>query len=157
MIKSSLQNPDSLGARMPDSKQIALPSGIRDNLKRGSVGSFLQDKIKPEADLSIVSAYFTIYAYGKLQAQLDSIARLRFLFGEPSFLQALDPSKTDKKMFRIEEDGIQLANKLEQKRIARECADWIQAKVDIRSIKRAGLLHGKMYHLSNHETLSEIR
>jgi hypothetical protein len=43
--------------------QFALPiSGIRDNLDRGTVGQFLQEKIKDGSKLSIVSAYFTINA-----------------------------------------------------------------------------------------------
>ncbi|MDL1899099.1 ATP-dependent helicase, partial [Anaerolineae bacterium CFX7] len=126
-----------------------MASGIRDNLKRGTVGDFLKQKVAPNTVLSIVSAYFTINAYAHLKAQLDSISALRFLFGEPRFLRALDPSKTDKKAFHITDDGIALANQLEQKRIARECAAWIAAQVEIRSIKRAGLLHGKMYHISD--------
>lgn len=126
-----------------------LASGIRDNLKRGTVGDFLKQKIAPKTVLSIVSAYFTINAYAKLKPQLDAIERLRFLFGEPRFLRSLDPSKTAKKAFHITDDGITLANQLAQKRIARECAAWIAAQVEIRSIKRAGLLHGKMYHISD--------
>lgn len=132
---------------MPNPLLVA--SGIRDNLTRGTVADFLQDKIKPNTHLAIVSAYFTIHAYEKLQTQLDAIAQLRFLFGEPSFVRALDPAKTDKKAFQILDDGIALANKLEQKRIARECAAWIQQRVDIKSITRAGLLHGKLYHISD--------
>lgn len=128
-----------------------LASGIRDNLKRGSVGDFLKEKIKPDTDLSVVSAYFTIYAYEKLQAELDSITHLRFLFGEPLSVRKLDPSKTEAKVFGIDEDdGLQLANKIEKKRIAQACADWIEHKTEIKSVKRAGLLHGKMYHLSDH-------
>lgn len=129
---------------------LLLASGIRDNLNRGKVGDFLREKIKPDTNLSIVSAYFTINAYEKLKAELDTIAHLRFLFGEPRFVRALDPSKTDKKAFHIQDDGIALANKLEQKRIARECAAWIENLVEIKSIKQAGLLHGKMYHISDH-------
>ena len=43
-------------------------SSIRDNHKRGTVGDFLIDNIKNGSELSIVSAYFTIYAYEKLIA-----------------------------------------------------------------------------------------
>jgi len=38
---------------------------------------------------------------------------------------------------------------LEQKQVAKECAAWIQQKVDVRSVKRPGFLHGKMYHIDN--------
>jgi len=43
---------------------------------------------------------------------------------------------------------LELANRLQQKRIARECADWIERKVAIRTIKQSNLLHGKMYHVA---------
>ena len=124
-------------------------SGIRDNRARGAVGDYLKAKIKPAADLSVVSAYFTIFAYDALRSQLESAAKLRFLFGEPRFISSLDPTKTDKKAFQIEDTGLVLANRLQQKAVARECADWIQRKVDIRSIAQANLLHGKLYHIDN--------
>jgi hypothetical protein len=47
-------------------------SGIRDNHKRGSVADFLRAKIQPGSRLSIVSAYFTIYAYDALKEHLDA-------------------------------------------------------------------------------------
>lgn len=122
-------------------------SGIRDNLERGSVGEFLREKIINGSRLSIVSAYFTIYAYAALQDKLDDIAELRFLFGEPRFTQSIDPDRSDRKAFAIVDDGLQLTNQLQQKQVARQCANWIRDKVEIRSIKRANLLHGKMYHI----------
>ncbi len=126
-----------------------MTTGIRDNHKRGNVGKFLRERIRSGSRLSFVSAYFTIYAYQKLKDELDSIDTLRFLFGEPSFIRSLDPEKNDKKSFDIEDSGLQLANRLEQKQVARDCADWIQRKVEVRSVKRPGFLHGKMYHIDN--------
>jgi hypothetical protein len=119
-------------------------SGIRDNLTRGTVGEFLRQNIVNGSRLAIVSAYFTIYAYAALRAELEQIDELRFLFGEPRFVKSLDPQKSDSKAFEIIDEGLQLTNQLEQKRIARQCADWIREKVEIRSVRRANLLHGKM-------------
>lgn len=99
-------------------------SGIRDNYLRGAVGEFLLEKIREGSDLSVVSAYFTIYAFGALQKRLVEIDRMRFLFGEPRFLQSLDPERTDKKAFKIEDEGLQLANRLQQKRLARDNCKW---------------------------------
>ena len=47
------------------------PSGIRDNHNRGAVGEYLRATIQPGSKLSIVSAYFTIYAYEALKLQLE--------------------------------------------------------------------------------------
>jgi hypothetical protein len=124
-------------------------SGIRDNHHRGTVGDFLKEKIQDGSALSIVSAYFTIYAYEALKKQLSGIENLRFLFGEPRFVKALDPDKNKHKAFDIEDGRLHLTNRLEQKRVAKDCADWLAAKAEIRSIKQSNLLHGKMYHVAH--------
>ena len=110
-----------------ESVEFILVTGIRDNHKRGNVGEFLRGNLKTGSKLSFVSAYFTIFAYHKLKGELDSIEQLRFLFGEPSFISSLDPEKTEKKSFDIEDSKLQLANRLEQKQVAKECADWYRA------------------------------
>ena len=48
-------------------------SGLRDNYTRGKVAEFLTEKIQPGSRLSVVSAYFTINAYGALKETLDQI------------------------------------------------------------------------------------
>ena len=126
-----------------------MTSALRDNRSRGTVGDFLNGAIKDGSTLSFVSAYFTIYAYERLRDQLHNINHLNFLFGEPRFVKSLDPDRTDKKAFKIEDEKLTLSNRLQQKCLAKECADWIAGKVAIKSIKQANLLHGKMYHLDD--------
>lgn len=126
---------------------VANGHGIRDNYGRGKVADFLVEKISDKSVLSIVSAYFTIYAYEALANRLDRVETLRFLFGEPRFISTLDPEKTDKKSFKIEDEGLELVNRLKQKEIAKRCAEWIRDKVEIRSIRQTNLLHGKLYHI----------
>jgi len=58
-----------------------LSSTIKDNQSRGKVGDFLKDKIQVGSKLSIVSAYFTIYAYEQLKEKFQRIDHLNFLFG----------------------------------------------------------------------------
>lgn len=127
-------------------------SSIRDNKSRGSVGQFLKENIKTDSDLSIVSAYFTIYAYSHLKTELDEICKLKFLFGEPTFIKALDPTKVNKRDFKIEDDKIviPIESRLTQKAIAKECSEWIQQKVEIKSMVKPNFLHGKMYHVTQH-------
>jgi hypothetical protein len=76
--------------------QLNANSGLRDNYTRGSVADFLIGKIRDGSSLSVVSAYFTIYAYDALKAPLDQI---------------------EKKAFIIDGQGLDLANKLQQKRV----------------------------------------
>ncbi|MCC5612383.1 phospholipase D-like domain-containing protein [Nostoc sp. CHAB 5834] len=124
-----------------------MSSLIRDNWPkgtRGSVGGFLDDQTKPDSKLAIVSAYFTIHAYHHLKDRLNKIKELRFLFGEPNFI--LDDSKTFRAA-KIEIDAIRLDNTIKQKAIARDCATWIEEKVQIRSMVKPNFLHGKLYHI----------
>ena len=132
-------------------------SSIKDNHKHGSVGQFLIDNVKSQADLSIVSAYFTIYAYDHLKAQLEQISHLKFLFGEPTFIKSLDPAKTNKRDFKIVDDKIviPIQSRLTQKAIAKDCSDWIRHKVDIKSMVKPNFLHGKLYLIENPNGVKE--
>ena len=133
---------------MPNENKV-LRSGIRDNLRRGTVYEFLEQEIKNGSVLSIVSAYFTINAFEALQKPLNEIEHLRFLFGDPDFIKSLDPTNTEKKAFEITDTGLELHKQLQQKPIAKACAEWIKEKVEIRSTRESNLLHGKMYHIAN--------
>ncbi|MDR1485906.1 MAG: phospholipase D-like domain-containing protein, partial [Planctomycetaceae bacterium] len=124
-------------------------STIIDNYLHGTIGDFLAESITLESKLAIVSAYFTIYAYQELKAKLDTIESLRFLFGEPTFVSNLDPEKINVHDFKIEDEtqSIVLTNRLIQKSLARECADWLREKAEIRSMVKPNFLHGKLYHV----------
>lgn len=124
-------------------------SGIRDNHSRGSVADFLREKVSAGSELAVVSAYFTIHAYQALREKLDPVQRVRFLFGEPRFIGSLDPEKTERKRFAIEDDGLELANRLQQRQVAFDCARWLDEKVDIRSVLDTNFVHGKMYHVDD--------
>jgi SNF2 family DNA or RNA helicase len=126
-------------------------SGIRDNHSRGKAGEFLKPLLREDTSLSIVSAYFTIHAYHALKSELDAIQRLRFLFGEPTFVSSVNQDSKESRKFKLTEKGLKLGNQLKQKKEAKECAEWIEDKVEIRSIKQSGLLHGKLYHVKNGE------
>ena len=113
----------------------------------GTVANFLKDKIQDGASLSFVSAYFTINAFNALRDSLTGIDNLRFLFGEPDVISGMDPSKTESKAFRLTEEGLGLRNELSQSETAKACADWIEKKVKIKSVRKSNFLHGKMYYI----------
>ena len=127
---------------------------IRDNKEYGNVGDFLREKIKEDSELSIVSAYFTIFAYYELHEQLDKIKNMRFLFGEPTFVKSFD---VDSKSYKIEDDSIVISPKerLSQKDHAKKCADWLREKAEIKSIVKPNFLHGKMYYI--HRQIQDLK
>ncbi|MCK9589936.1 MAG: phospholipase D-like domain-containing protein, partial [Terrimicrobiaceae bacterium] len=132
-----------------DKEEVTGTSGLRDNHSRGKAGDFLRAHIVSGSELSFVSAYFTVHAYHALRDELESASKLRFLFGEPSFIRSIEKDGKQPRQFQLADQGLALANQLSQKKFARDCADWITRMVEIKSIVRAGFLHGKMYHVQD--------
>ena len=102
----------------------------------------LQNTLKEKSKVAIAAGCFSIYAYQALQKQLNKIDSLRFLFTSPTFTAEKTPK--EKREFYIPrlhrerglygtEFEIRLRNKMEQRAIARECADWIRKKAVFKS------------------------
>jgi superfamily II DNA or RNA helicase len=124
-------------------------SGIRDNRSRGAVHQFITERALEGSRLSVVSAYFTIFAYESLRKTLDGLGHMRFLFGEPRFLRDADNAGLVPPAYSFGEDGLHLTEQIRQRAFALRCARWIRERVEIRSVKRAGLLHGKLIHIDD--------
>ncbi len=117
-----------------------------------TVRDYLRREFTPETHLSAVSAYFTIYAYHDLRPEIDALGGMRFLYGEPHGVGTMDPGGAEAKAFRLTEDGgIEPRRVLAQKQLARACEDWIKRCVEIRTIRQANFLHGKLYHLAQRD------
>lgn len=129
---------------------------ILDNKKYGNVVDCLKENIIPNSQMSIISAYFTIFAYKELQSELSKIKDLRFLFTQSSFL---DHSMEITRDFSIKSNiktsvsgnkyEIKLKNSLNQSYIAKECANWIKDKVEIKSIKEKNIAESRLIHIEN--------
>ncbi len=135
----------------------ASTSGIRDNQQpRGSVADFLRQHLKAGADLDLVTAYFTVFAYDKLRTELNQLGKIRLLFGEAAFIKSVDPDRKDGAAYVLKDDGLTLSNGLQQRHLAQACATWIRDKVEVRSVTRTGFLHGKMSHIRRGEVSNAI-
>lgn len=102
----------------------------------------LQTKLSDGSTVSIAAASFSIYAYEALKEELENVDELRFIFTSPTFIK--DKVKKEKREFFIpklkrernlygSDFEVKLRNKLEQKAIAKGCADWIRRKVKFKS------------------------
>jgi len=128
---------------------------ILDNRKNGKVGEALREYITEGSKLSFISSCFTIYAFKELKKQLQKVESLRFLFIEPTFIQNKPSESREYYIGRNEREKsvsgsafeLKLKNDLNQSSIARECADWIQEKVALRSLKDATIAPVKLYHI----------
>lgn len=127
-----------------------------DNKTSGKVGDKLKDDLKKGSKLSIISAYFTIYAYEHLRKELGKIENLRLLFSEPTFVNEKKDIKREFKLNGSYEQGlagdryeISLKGELKQSEIAKECAQWIKDKVEVKAYDEEYSLPQKMFVMEN--------
>ena len=108
------------------------------NVGAERLGDALGESIDDGAKLSIISSYFTVFAYGELKEELSKVDEVRFLFSEPTFIKRMADSKEPREFEvarRAREVGVggsglelTLRNNLNQRALARECAEWIREK-----------------------------
>ncbi|WP_394884696.1 helicase-related protein [Clostridium butyricum] len=124
--------------------------------KINKVGDELKENIEKGSKISIISSYFTIYAFKELKKELSKIDELRFIFTEPLFEEK---SKNIKSSIGLNENievmlsgnkyEIKLRNELTQASIAKECAKWVKEKVEFKCSKFPGAVGSKFIHIKN--------
>ncbi|CAA9892569.1 Helicase [Candidatus Methylobacter favarea] len=118
---------------------------IIDNINH-LLGDNLKQTINTGSKLKIAASCFSIYAFEALKKELENIDSLEFIFTSPTFVpnEVTDKIKKEQREFHIpkaeressfygSDFEIQLKNKLTQRAIAKECADWMRRKANFRS------------------------
>ena len=118
---------------------------IIDNINN-LLGDDIRSSLSRGSKLKIAASCFSIYAFEALKKELSNVESVDFIFTAPTFVPegATDKFKKERREFFIpkaqrerslygSEFEIQLRNKLTQRAIARECADWIRKKATFRS------------------------
>jgi hypothetical protein len=116
-----------------------------DNINR-LLGDDLKQTLEPGARLKIAASCFSMYAFEALKAELENVHELNFIFTSPTFVanDVTDKIRKERKEFHIpkadrerslygSEFEIKLRNKLTQRAIAKECADWMRRKATFKS------------------------
>lgn len=112
-----------------------------DNINK-TLSRSMKEELRSGSKVSIAAACFSIYAYQELQKELKDIDELRFIFTSPTFIT--EKTKKEKREFYIPrlnrerslygtEFEVKLRNELNQKAIAKECAQWIKKKACFKS------------------------
>lgn len=111
------------------------------------LGDDLAAEISAGSKVRIAASTFSIFAFEALRKELEKVGELEFVFTSPSFItsNATNKIRKERREFFIpqakggesslygSEFEIRLRNKLTQRAIARECADWVRRKVTFRS------------------------
>ena len=118
---------------------------IIDNINE-RLGDDLKAELLPGSKLRVAASTFSLYAFEALRAELEQLDELAFIFTSPTFVAAgLDRIPRQGRQFFIPHGAngestlygspyeIRLRNRLTQRAIARECAEWVKAKVRFRS------------------------
>lgn len=116
-----------------------------DNISR-LLGDDLKQTLRPGVRLKVAASCFSMYAFEALKAELENIDELDFIFTSPTFVanEVTDKIRKERKEFHIpkldrerslygSEFEIQLRNKLTQRAVAKECAEWIRRKAKFKS------------------------
>jgi len=109
-------------------------------------GDELKSSLTADSKLKVAASCFSMYAFAALKKELTKIDSLEFIFTSPTFVaeKATDKIRKEHREFYIpkinrersvfgSEFEIHLKNELNQKAIAKECAEWIKNKVTFRS------------------------
>ena len=109
-------------------------------------GEELKSSLEPNSKLKVAASCFSMYAFVALKKELEKVESLEFIFTSPTFVpeKATDKVKKEHREFYIpknhrersvfgSEFEIHLKNELNQKAIAKECANWIRKKVTFKS------------------------
>jgi len=108
---------------------------IIDNKANGKIGEELRKNITKNARLSVISSLFSIYGYSELKTELEKTDSFRLLLPQTSYqgknridneleIRGLTGSEVDRR-FR---------NTLNLTQIARECAEWLSRKAEIKAV-----------------------
>ena len=133
------------------------PPKVLDNKKHRVVDE-LKEKLNKGSKLSIISAYFTIYAYAELKKELSKIENMRFIFTEPTFVHKEQElireyyiERNPEKKISGNEFEIKLRNEMKQAAIAKECAQWLEKKAEIKSLRQANPAQPRLVYIENPE------
>ncbi len=123
---------------------------LLDNKIHGNVGRALSENISKGSRISIISGIFSVYGYHVLKSELSRVSSMRLLLSNgftghednPFIASGLTGSQIDRR-FR---------NSLNITKIARECADWLRNRAEIRAVKTP--VPQNLYHVAGHDSKS---
>ncbi|MGN0080286.1 MAG: hypothetical protein ACI36T_07130, partial [Eggerthellaceae bacterium] len=131
-----------------------------DNTGRQRLGDALKKAIDDDAKLSIIASYFTVFAFGELKEEFSKVEELRFIFSEPTFAIRMEEEKGPKEFELRRKDRergvggtgleLNLRNNLNQRALARECAEWARKTAQFATARQTGMIGTSgSYHVQN--------
>ncbi len=105
------------------------------------LGDDLKQTVKSNSKLQICASIFSMYGFESLKKELSKRESLKFIFTDPTFVDNVSNQKESRrfeldlhnreKSINGSEYEVRLKNELNGKAIAKECAKWIEQKVEL--------------------------
>ena len=134
------------------------PPKMSDNKKNGTVAEELRQEITKDSKLSVMTAYFTIFAFAELKKELMKVDRIRLLFTDPVFIKG---EQEQTREYYLERNGgqafsgnvyeMKLRNEMCQAAVAKECAKWLETKAEIKMFRNKNSAQPRMIYIDNDE------
>ena len=130
--------------------------GLLTNEGKDALANQLKDELGEGDKLSIISSYFSVFAFDELKDELSKVDGLRFIFDEPVFTwdagsATAEPEDELQRERAVGGSGqeLTLTNGLDLRAIARECAAWAKRNnVSFASVRHPGGTGvGSLYHI----------
>lgn len=134
------------------------PPKMIDNKKNGTVAEELRLELTKESKLSVMTAYFTIFAFAELKKELLKVEHVRLLFTDPVFVKGTQEQQRE---YYLERNGgqslsgnvyeMKLRNEMCQAAVAKECAKWLESKADIKMFSSKNSAQPRMIYIDKGE------
>lgn len=133
-----------------------IPPKMIDNKRNGTVAEELRLNLGKDSKLSVMTAYFTIFAFSALKKELLKVDSVRMLFTDPVFIK--EDREQTKEYYLERNQGqnlggnvyeIKLRNEMCQASVARECAEWFKGKAQIKMFKEKNPAQPRLIHIEN--------
>ncbi len=117
---------------------------LLDNRKNGKVGDELRKHLTNGSKLSIISGLFSIYGFESLKKELLHIDSLRLVLSQ----YQVNSSSPEEGFTSLGGDCFELRfkNQLNQAQVAKECADWLKNKAEIRKATNPMTISQNLFH-----------
>jgi len=117
-----------------------------DNKTNGKIGDKLKEHISAGSKLSVITGLFSIYAYEALQHELGQVESARVLLSRVG--QAANAGDAPLPI-ALTGDAYEtrLRNRLNQSRVARECANWLVQIAQVQIMRQPGAVGQSLFHV----------
>ncbi|MEY3288680.1 MAG: hypothetical protein RLZZ419_922, partial [Pseudomonadota bacterium] len=122
---------------------------LLDNKKNGKVGDTLRDNLQAGSSLAIIAGLFSIYGFDALKKELNRVDQVRLLFSK---IQNVPGDNLPLPGLNGDAFERRFKNQLNQHQIAKECADWLTKKAEIKRVNNPYSVNQNLFHVQKEQS-----